>query len=186
MDIPRPPNPHRPFPKLLLLLPAILMGVLGFLYWQGMQVDPNTLPSPVLNRPLPAFSLPSLADPGRRLDPSALRGPAVINFWASWCLACRDENPQLLRLRDQGVTVYGVDYLDQQDEALRWLEREGSPFAEVVFDAEGQLGRDMGLYGTPETYVIDREGVVRHRRIGQIDARAAAELLRQINSLRAN
>jgi cytochrome c biogenesis protein CcmG/thiol:disulfide interchange protein DsbE len=140
----------------------------------------------VLNRPLPAFSLPSLADPGRQLNPASLRGPAVINFWASWCLACRDENPELLWLRGQGVTVYGVDYLDQREEALRWLEREGSPFADVVFDGEGQLGRDMGLSGTPETYVIDRAGAVRYRRIGQVDAAGVEQLLQQVRRLPAN
>jgi len=173
------PNAAKPFPKLLLALPVLLMTGLGLLYWRGMSIDPNTLPSPVLNKPVPAFSLPTLRPPNLQLNETSLKGPALINVWASWCIACRDENPELLHLRDLGVVIYGIDNIDKTSDAEAWLDRYGDPYRLVLFDQNGVFARNMGLYGTPETYLIDSTGRVRRRHIGQITRAVADDLLKQ-------
>ncbi|MDD5035545.1 MAG: DsbE family thiol:disulfide interchange protein [Methylococcaceae bacterium] len=164
---PDPPLPKRS-PKLLLILPALLMTTLVLMYWRGMSVDPNTLPSPSLGKPMPAFSLPDLADPAHLLTETDLQGPAILNVWASWCIACREENPYLLELSHEGYRIYGVDYLDRNEDALAWLAREGDPFGKVIVDAEGKLGQTLGLIGAPETYAIDAQGIVVFRHVGAL------------------
>jgi cytochrome c biogenesis protein CcmG/thiol:disulfide interchange protein DsbE len=182
-ELPPPSTEPKPFPRLLLALPLLLMAGLGALYWKGMSVDPNTLPSPVLNQPVPAFSLPTLRPAGLQLNETALQGPALINVWASWCIACRDENPELLRLKEKGVVIYGVDNIDKETDAHAWLDQYGDPYALVLFDMNGQFARNMGLYGTPETYVIDAGGIVRYRHIGQVSTAVAEDLQRRILEL---
>jgi cytochrome c biogenesis protein CcmG/thiol:disulfide interchange protein DsbE len=166
----------KPFPKLLLALPLILMAILGGLHWRGLSLDPNAIPSPVMGKPFPAFSLPGLDDPGHRIAAKDLRFPAIVNVWASWCIACREENPRLLALRGEGARIYGVDYLDRVPDARAWLEKEGDPFEAVIFDGEGKLGAALGVVAAPETYAVDAQGMVRYRHIGAITEAVMDEL----------
>lgn len=172
----------KPFPKLLLALPLVLMTILGGLYWRGLSIDLNTVPSPVMGKPMPAFDSLALRESDGRLSAQDLRFPALINVWASWCIACREENPRLLALKEEGVRIYGIDYLDRMPEARAWLEREGDPFEAVVFDGDGKLGAALGVVAAPETYVVDAQGMVRYRHIGAINQTVMDELREALSS----
>ncbi|HWH83559.1 MAG TPA: DsbE family thiol:disulfide interchange protein [Burkholderiaceae bacterium] len=149
---------------------ALLVVALGF----GLRRDPKLLPSVLVGRPAPAFALQQLARPGERVTQSDLRGQVVLlNVWASWCVACREEHVTLLALaRDRSVPVYGLNYKDTRDEALKVLEKEGNPYVMTLFDADGRTGIDYGVYGVPETFVIDRQGIVRYKHVGPITEQA--------------
>ncbi|MGZ8249471.1 DsbE family thiol:disulfide interchange protein [Methylomagnum sp.] len=156
-------------PRLILILPPLVLAAIGLLMWYGMGLDPNGLPSPFLAKPLPKFSASTLAEPPAILTNQDIKGPALLNFWASWCAACRDEHPLLLAVaRKKDVAIYGVDYLDLRDPAQVWLNREGDPYRQIVFDDGGTLGNTLGVLGTPETYAIDAGGVVRYRHVGAL------------------
>ncbi|QXP89874.1 DsbE family thiol:disulfide interchange protein [Methylococcus capsulatus] len=156
-------------PRLFLLLPLLIFSILGFLFFQGMNLDPNTLPSPLLGKRLPAFELPALRDLSRTIRDGDIEGPALVNFWASWCAACRDEHALLVDLaRNAGVKIYGIDYVDQRDAALGWLDRLGDPYVEVLFDERGTLGAAFQVMGAPETYAVDGDNIVRYRHVGRL------------------
>lgn len=156
------------------LLPLVLFLVLaGFLY-VGLYRDPREVPSPLLNKPAPAFSLPELTDPSRTFKSDEMRGRVwLLNVWASWCVACREEHPLLLELaRLRLVPVYGLNYKDERSDALNWLREFGDPYTLSLVDANGRVGIDYGVYGVPETFVIDRDGVIRYKQIGPITEEA--------------
>jgi len=148
---------------------AIFVVLVGFL-WKGLALNPSEVPSPLLDKPAPAFSLPELQDPAAKLSPADLRGKVwMLNVWASWCVSCREEHPVLLRFSKTGqVPIYGLNYKDTRADASRWLHQFGNPYVVSGFDAEGQVGIDYGVYGVPETYIIDKQGVIRHKHIGPI------------------
>jgi cytochrome c biogenesis protein CcmG, thiol:disulfide interchange protein DsbE len=152
------------------LLPLLIVGLLFALLAVGLTLDPRSVPSPLIGKPAPAFVLPRLSDPQQAVSVADWRGePCLVNVWASWCASCRDEHPLLLELARQGeVPIYGLNYKDQWDEALAWLARFGNPYRESAFDAEGRAGLDWGVYGVPETFVLDRQGRIRHKHIGVI------------------
>ena len=152
------------------LIPLVVFVVLvGFLY-KGLALDPSEVPTPLLNKPAPAFKLQELQNASQTLSPADLRGKVwLLNVWASWCVSCREEHPVLLRYSKSGeVPIYGLDYKDTREDAMRWLQQLGNPYVNVGFDTDGQVGIDYGVYGVPETYVIDRQGVIRHKHIGPI------------------
>ena len=152
------------------LIPLVVFVVLvGFLY-KGLALDPSEVPTPLLNKPAPAFKLQELQNASQTLSPADLRGKVwLLNVWASWCVSCREEHPVLLRYSKTGeVPIYGLDYKDTREDAMRWLQQLGNPYVNVGFDTDGQVGIDYGVYGVPETYVIDRQGVIRHKHIGPI------------------
>jgi cytochrome c biogenesis protein CcmG/thiol:disulfide interchange protein DsbE len=156
------------------LLPLILFLALVVFLFVGLSRDPNEIPSPLLDKPAPAFNLPQLADPQRSFKSEEMRGKVwLLNVWASWCEACRDEHPVLLELaRARIVPIYGLNYKDEQRDALNWLEEFGDPYTTILVDADGRVGIDYGVYGVPETFVIDRNGVIRYKQIGPVTEEA--------------
>jgi len=163
--------------RVKLFLPLGMFAVLSLLLFRGLSLDPQALPSALIDRPLPGFSLPALDD-GRTLDASVLGGePALLNVWATWCVSCRVEHPYLQQLADQGVPIYGLNYKDDPALARQWLSQLGDPYRLTIVDQQGRLGLDLGVYGAPETYLVDAAGVVRHRHVGVIDERIWRERL---------
>jgi cytochrome c biogenesis protein CcmG, thiol:disulfide interchange protein DsbE len=156
--------------KTKFLIPLILFVVLvGFLA-VGLSRDPHEVPSPLINKPAPAFELPQLADSSKTFSPESMKGRAwILNVWASWCVACREEHPLLVELGKLNLApIIGLDYKDKRDDALAMLARDGNPYALSAFDAKGRVGIDYGVYGVPETYVIDKAGIIRMKHIGPI------------------
>jgi len=152
------------------LLPLLVFVVLlGFLA-AGLSLKPREVPSPLIDKPAPAFSLPVLATPDERLSLQDMRGKVwLLNVWASWCVACRVEHPLLVELSGKGVVpIYGLNYKDKRDDALGWLAKFGNPYVASLSDAEGLVGIDYGVYGVPETFVIDKNGMIRMKHIGPV------------------
>jgi cytochrome c biogenesis protein CcmG, thiol:disulfide interchange protein DsbE len=157
--------------KRFLLPLAVFILLLGFLA-VGLNLNPREVPSPLVGKPAPAFALPLLHQPDKRFAPADMRGKVwLLNVWASWCVSCRDEHPMLLALAKRGVMpILGLNYKDKGDEATAWLKQFGNPYDLSVVDADGRIGIDYGVYGVPETYLIDAEGVIRYKQIGPLTA----------------
>ncbi len=149
---------------------VILVALLAI----GLRLDPRYVPSPLIDKPLPAFELPDLADEQTIVTAADVTGkPRLFNVWASWCVACRVEHPLLIELAKSGTTsIVGLNYKDARDDALAWLERFGDPYERSVFDQAGSLGLDLGVYGVPETFVVDTHGVIRYKQVGPITTEA--------------
>jgi cytochrome c biogenesis protein CcmG/thiol:disulfide interchange protein DsbE len=163
--------------RLKLFLPLALFAALSVLLFRGLSLDPTALPSALIDKPLPEFSLPAL-DPGsgkgagNALSRDDVVGEAALfNVWATWCISCRVEHPYLQTLADAGVPIYGINYKDDPEAARAWLGDLGDPYRLSIVDASGSLGLDLGVYGAPETYFVDADGVVRYRHVGVIDER---------------
>ena len=171
-----------------LLVPLVVFVLLAGVLYAGFSLnDPHVLPSALINKPLPKFSLPSLTDPTRRIDEGALKGRIhLVNVWGTWCPTCATEHPELLRIsREEGVPILGVDYKDDTEQARQWLQTRGNPYAITVVDQDGTLGLDLGVYGAPETFLVDAHGVIRFKLIGDVNPRRwAADLEPQIAALR--
>lgn len=164
--------------RLLMLLPLLVFLTVAVFLYRGLFLDPSELPSALLNKPVPEFSLPSLESPERQLSAADFKGEAaLINVWATWCPTCRAEHEMLNQLASQGVVVYGVNYKDDSEAARRWLNELGNPYRLNVEDPEGSLGINLGVYGAPETFLIDKDGVIRHKYVGAIDQRVWREQL---------
>jgi cytochrome c biogenesis protein CcmG/thiol:disulfide interchange protein DsbE len=150
---------------------AIFILLVGFLA-VGLRLDPREVPSPLVGKPAPAFELPVLHQPDKRFVPGDMRGKAwLLNVWASWCVSCREEHPVLVELSKKGVLpILGLNYKDKGDQATAWLKQFGNPYELSVVDADGRIGIDYGVYGVPETYLIDAEGVIRYKQIGPLTA----------------
>lgn len=162
--------------RIALFVPLIIFAVLAVLFWRGLALDPNEMPSALLDKPLPEFELPSLADSQSTISKADLVGkPLLLNVWATWCVACRAEHPFLLQLAQQGVPIYGINYKDENDPARKWLQDLGNPYVENIVDADGRLGIDLGVFGAPETYVLDSKGVIRYKHIGILDEQVWVE-----------
>jgi cytochrome c biogenesis protein CcmG/thiol:disulfide interchange protein DsbE len=153
-----------------LLLPLVLfIALVGFLLI-GLHRDPHEVPSPLINKPAPDFKLSQLKEPGKTFSPQEMRGKVwVLNFWGTWCVACREEHPLLIEYAKTGaIPIYGVDYKDDRAAAMQMLEEEGNPYTMTVFDPDGRVSIDYGVYGAPESYLIDRNGLIRFKQIGPI------------------
>ncbi|MGH8434025.1 MAG: DsbE family thiol:disulfide interchange protein [Pseudomonas sp.] len=160
---------------LLLPLAVFLIGAL-FLY-RGLFLDPSELPSALIGKPVPAFSLPSVEGEKPLTQADLLGKPALLNVWATWCVSCRVEHPVLNKLAQQGVRVYGVNYKDDNAAALKWLKEFHNPYQLNIRDEQGSLGLNLGVYGAPETFLIDSKGIIRHKFVGVIDERVWREQL---------
>ena len=150
-----------------------LLGLLALLA-TGLTLDPSKVPSPLIGKPAPAFTLPILGSvPGEPLTAERLKGaPVLVNFWASWCTPCLQEHPLLMDLAQSGVKIIGMNYKDEPQAARQWLARHGNPFALIAQDFQGKAGLDWGVYGVPETFVLDAQGVIRHKQIGPMTREA--------------
>ena len=160
--------------SLRLLLPlAVFIVIVAFL-WAGLSRDPREVPSPLVGQPAPAFQLAQLHAPEKRLSAADMKGQVwLLNVWASWCVSCRIEHPLLVELAKANVVpVIGLNYKDKTDEGKAWLAQNGDPYRLSVVDGDGRVGIDWGVYGVPETFVIDKRGIVRYKQIGPITAEA--------------
>ncbi len=167
------------------LLPLIAFVLLAALLFVGVRMnsgkDTSAIPSPLIGKPAPALALPELPLPESRVAIDALRGRAyVLNVWGSWCVSCRVEHPVITELAGSGVLVVGYNYKDTPEDASRWLAQYGNPFALVVQDADGQAALDWGIYGAPETFVIDAEGIVRFKHIGPLTPEIVQDKIRPL------
>ena len=154
----------------------------------GLRLNPREVPSPLIGRPAPAFELPLLMEPGKKFSEKSMLGRVwILNVWASWCPPCLVEHPVVTQVARSGMApVVGLNYKDKREDALPWLKRNGDPFQLIAFDANGRIGIDYGVYGVPETYIIDRKGVIRYKHIGPISADVVKQemepLVRKLNA----
>jgi cytochrome c biogenesis protein CcmG, thiol:disulfide interchange protein DsbE len=152
------------------LIPLCLFVVLVVFLAIGLGRDPHEVPSPLINKAAPEFRLPQLKEPAQTFAVADMRGKVwLLNVWASWCVSCRDEHPLLLEYAKSGaVPIYGLNYKDDRNEALNWLGELGDPYVVSAADVDGRVAIDFGVYGAPETFVIDRNGMIRYKQIGAI------------------
>ena len=155
--------------KRFLIPLAIFIVLVGFLAI-GLRLNPREVPSPLINKPAPPFTLPELVDPQRSFSQKDMLGKVwLLNVWASWCVSCREEHPVLVEFSKRKIVpLYGLNYKDERKDALAWLARLGDPYTMSIMDRDGRIGIDYGVYGVPETYVIDKQGVIRYKQIGPV------------------
>jgi cytochrome c biogenesis protein CcmG/thiol:disulfide interchange protein DsbE len=156
------------------LLPLAIFVVLAAFLAVGLRLNPREVPSPLLDKPVPAFKLAQLAQPEMEFTQKDMLGQVwLLNVWASWCVSCREEHPVLVDLaKARVVPVIGLNYKDKPQEAKAWLSQFGDPYMLSVMDLDGRVGIDYGVYGVPETFVIDRAGVIRYKQIGPVTREA--------------
>ncbi|MFQ6572821.1 DsbE family thiol:disulfide interchange protein [Pseudomonas sp. UM16] len=161
----------------IMVLPlAVFLLVAVFLY-RGLFLDPTELPSAMIGKPFPAFALKSVQD-GKTLTQADLIGkPALVNVWATWCPSCKVEHPYLNKLSEQGVVIHGVNYKDDNAAAIKWLAEFHNPYQLNIGDDQGSLGLNLGVYGAPETFLIDAQGIIRYKHVGVVDATVWREQL---------
>lgn len=165
--------------RALMFLPVLVAVAFGIFLYSGLGKDPQELESALIGKPVPAFQLSALSDPDRTLTTDVFQGQvSLLNVWGTWCPSCRDEHEDLMRLaKEEGIPIIGLNYKDNRDAALRWLRDLGDPYRLNLFDPQGKLGFDLGVYGAPETYVIDRQGIVRFRHVGVVNPQVWEEKL---------
>ncbi|MEP4484658.1 MAG: DsbE family thiol:disulfide interchange protein [Halioglobus sp.] len=167
-------------PRLKLFAPLFIFALLALLLFRGLSLDPREMPSALIDKPLPDFELASLGEQ-RMLSREDVTGQiSLFNVWATWCVSCRVEHPYLQQLADAGVPIVGVNYKDEDAAALQWLQDLGNPYTVNIADRDGTLGLDLGVYGAPETYVVDANGVIRYRHVGVVDERVWRSILEPI------
>jgi len=161
----------------LAVVIAVLV-VLAFFY-RGLSLDPQKLPSALLDKPAPVFTLPQLHNTALSFSPAEMKGKVwLLNVWASWCAACRSEHPLFMQLARQGnFPLYGLNYKDERDDALQWLRELGDPYKVSISDLAGDVGIDFGVYGVPETFLIDKEGVIRYKHVGPVSRKDWTEII---------
>ncbi|MFV1922872.1 MAG: DsbE family thiol:disulfide interchange protein [Methylotenera sp.] len=155
--------------KLKFIIPLVLFFVLVGFLGKGLFLDPREVPSPLIGKPAPAFEAPILGNPEKMFSTADMKGKVwLLNTWASWCAACRDEHPLLVEMKEHGIPLYGLAYKDTAKEASEVLATMGDPYLVTAMDDDGRIGIDYGVYGVPETYVIDKAGIIRYKQIGPI------------------
>lgn len=174
--------------QLRYLVPLALFLAIAGVLAIGLTLDSERVPSPLIGKPIPAFDLPQLLDPDERFSDDHLRGQvSLLNVWASWCPPCRLEHDTVTRIAESGVVpVYGLNWKDHRDDALRWLAQFGNSYEAIGYDPDNEAGMDFGVYGPPETFVIDTQGRIRYKHIGPINDRIVREeimpLIRQLEN----
>ena len=169
-------------------MPLIIFIALAVLFYSMLDRDTRLLPSPLINQPAPTFSLPLLDAQQTLRGPADLRGKRwLLNVWASWCAACRDEHPLFNQLsQDSNITMIGLNYKDETPAARQWLAQFGNPYDEVVVDAAGAAGLDWGVYGVPETFLIDEQGIIRYKHVGPIDQSIVERMIKPFFATSSN
>ncbi len=152
------------------LVPLVVFVVIAGFLAVGLTKDPSRVPSPLIGKQVPDFDLPLLQADAGRIGPEDMRGEVwLLNIWATWCAGCREEHHVLMEAASRdGVRILGLDYKDERGAALQWLDERGDPYFASAFDPDGRVGIDLGVYGVPETYVIDADGIIRHKTIGPV------------------
>ena len=152
------------------LIPLGIFGVLAIFLYVGLSLNPTRVESPLIDKPAPPFTLPQLHQPTATFSSEEMKGKVwLLNVWASWCVSCRYEHPLFMQLaRSKIVPIYGLNYKDEREDSIAWLQQHGDPYVLSAYDIEGRVGIDYGVYGTPETYVIDQQGVIRYKHIGPV------------------
>jgi len=160
--------------SLRLLIPLAVFGVIAAFLFVGLSRDPREIPSPLVDKPAPAFTLKQLHAPDQKLSTADMKGQVwLLNVWASWCVSCRVEHPLLVQLAQANVVpVIGLNYKDKVPDGIAWLKQYGDPYKLSVVDADGRVGIDWGVYGVPETFVVDKNGMIRYKHIGPVTAEA--------------
>lgn len=156
--------------KTRILLPFIIFTAIVILLWRGLALHPNQVPSPLINKPAPTFNLPTLDNLGQTTNEKDFIGHVtLVNVWATWCFACAEEHNFLLQLaKNPGIQLYGLNYKDNNASAKKWLLEHGNPYKIIAVDNNGNAGIDWGVYGTPETFIVDAHGIIRYKQIGPI------------------
>ena len=166
---------------------AVFVALVAF-FAVGLTRDPREVPSPFIGKPAPAFTLTQLHDEKVAFTPDDMKGKVwLLNVWASWCVSCRVEHPLLVEMsRGKVVPIVGLNYKDKRDDGIRWLAKFGDPYVLSAYDDEGRVGIDYGVYGVPETFVIDKQGVIRYKQIGPVTPEALEKtilpLIRKLNA----
>jgi cytochrome c biogenesis protein CcmG/thiol:disulfide interchange protein DsbE len=164
---------------LKFILPLVLFAVLAIFLAIGLNLNPRDIPSPFIGKPAPVFSAPKLTAPTEKLSTGDLKGKVwLFNVWASWCVSCREEHPILNQLAKQkAVEIIGLNYKDEPEDAKKWLDTLGNPYTVSIMDQDGRIGIDWGVYGVPETFVVDKKGVIRLKYTGPVTMEAWQQTL---------
>lgn len=162
--------------KLFLFLPFLIFALLVGVFLSQLGKDAQYMPSALVGKSLPEFSLVELASDKVMTKASLNSGSYLINFWGTWCPACSYEHPYLMKLADQGIKIIGIDYKDDTQEAIKWLQEKGNPYVHVLLDETGTFGVDMGVTGAPETFVVNAEGIVTYRHQGIVNEQVWQEM----------
>ncbi len=167
---------------LRLFVPLLIFIITGMFLWQGLKQNPHLVPSPLIDKPFPVFRMPSLNASEPMVSNKNFKGHVtLLNVFATWCLSCRIEHPILMDIAErEGVTLVGLDYKDKREAALSWLKKYGNPYSAIIDDPQGELAINLGVYGTPESFVIDENGIIRYKYTGPIDARVWDEVLEPV------
>jgi len=177
---PMPAQPSRQ--RLVSLTPFIVLAGLAALLAVGLTLNPREIPSPLIGKPVPEFDLPPVRGRTLGLSGADLKGePSLVNVFASWCVACKEEHPVFMRMQREGVVpIHGLNYKDRPEDAQKWLDEMGDPYTRTGADIEGRVAIDWGVYGVPETFVIDREGRIAYKHIGPVTPQLLEETLRPL------
>lgn len=151
------------------IVPLAIFVVIGVFFWRGLGLNPNYIPSPLVGKPAPTFSLPTLTDPSAELTQDAFHGKvSLVNVWGTWCVECRHEHGFLVQLARAGLPIYGLNLKDDRDSALSWLNTLGNPYVSSGFDPQGVAAIDWGVTGAPETFLIGPDGTILHKHISPL------------------
>ena len=159
------------------ILPLAIFLAIAFFLWRGLSLNPREVPSPLIGKPVPQFAVPLLGDATKTLTATELRGKVyLLNVWGSWCVSCREEHPVLVELAKKGrLPIYGLNWKDRREDAIAWLARFGDPYVASGVDRDGKVAIDFGVYGAPETYLVDRDGIIRYKQTGPLTWRIIEE-----------
>ncbi len=151
------------------LIPLLVFIIIALFLWRGLQLHPHRIPSPLINKEVPAFRATTLKTKQVILSASLKGQVSLLNVFATWCLSCRTEHPIMMDLYNRHlVNIYGLDYKDTRQPAEKWLAQYGNPYTKIIYDPTGKVGINLGVYGTPETFIIDQQGIIRYKYIGGI------------------
>jgi len=166
--------------RVKLFIPLVIFMVLVLFFWRGLSLDPNAMPSALIGKPFPVFSLTSLQNDQPVYRDNLLDEVSLVNVWATWCAACKYEHPVLNNLASEGIRIIGINYKDNNVAAKKWLEELGNPYAFNIVDSEGILGVNLGVFGAPETYLVDKKGIIRYKHVGIVDRQVWDTILKPL------